>query len=286
MAHFPARGELDSLQLGMVGDDADDRPPRPRGRRRPALVRASGRCGSRSSSRTARCACTSTTASRCPWRSTSRSRPARRAYGLRRGTMRAGHELIWDQSHMFQSGTYRGHVHPRGRGRTRSTTGGASATTRGGSATTPAARSGCGWRSSCPTGCSAVWHWELANGARIYTDGCFAPADGGRPDPDRRRPARAASGSTSTGGGRQLRAATATRSPASPATSTSCWRAAGRSGSTPTGRWAQRYGAARRRAQPGRGDHRRRPPGTGIYELTGAHHHRYFPIPRADDVPR
>ena len=26
--------------------------------------------------------------------------------------------------------------------------------------------------------------------------------------------------------------------------------------------------------------------GTGIYELTGAHHHRYFPIPRADDLPR
>src|SRR3546814_6795178 len=29
-------------------------------------------------------------------------------YGLRRGTMRAGHELVWDQSHMFQAGTYDG----------------------------------------------------------------------------------------------------------------------------------------------------------------------------------
>ena len=29
-------------------------------------------------------------------------------YGLRRGTMRAGHELVWDQSHIFQSGTYDG----------------------------------------------------------------------------------------------------------------------------------------------------------------------------------
>ena len=27
----------------------------------------------------------------------------------------------------------------------------------------------------------AVWHWELPNGARVYTDGCFAPADGGDP---------------------------------------------------------------------------------------------------------
>ena len=29
-------------------------------------------------------------------------------YGLRRGTMRAGGELVWDQSHIFQSGTYAG----------------------------------------------------------------------------------------------------------------------------------------------------------------------------------
>ena len=28
------------------------------------------------------------------------------AYGLRRGTMKAGHEIIWDQSHMVQSGNY------------------------------------------------------------------------------------------------------------------------------------------------------------------------------------
>src|SRR3546814_12287742 len=29
-------------------------------------------------------------------------------YGLRRVTMRARHELVWDQSHMFQPGTYGG----------------------------------------------------------------------------------------------------------------------------------------------------------------------------------
>jgi hypothetical protein len=28
-----------------------------------------------------------------------------------------------------------------------------------------------------------VWHWELSNGARIYTDGCWAPTDGGDPVP-------------------------------------------------------------------------------------------------------
>jgi hypothetical protein len=26
--------------------------------------------------------------------------------------------------------------------------------------------------------------------------------------------------------------------------------------------------------------------GTAIYEITGAHHHRYFPIPRATDLPQ
>jgi hypothetical protein len=34
-----------------------------------------------------------------------------------------------------------------------------------------------------PDGFLGVWHWELANGARVYTDGCWAPADGGEPVP-------------------------------------------------------------------------------------------------------
>ena len=34
-----------------------------------------------------------------------------------------------------------------------------------------------------PEGMFAVWHWELPNGARIYTDGCFAPAGDGPPVP-------------------------------------------------------------------------------------------------------
>ena len=28
-----------------------------------------------------------------------------------------------------------------------------------------------------------VWHWELANGARVYTDGCWAGTDGSDPVP-------------------------------------------------------------------------------------------------------
>jgi hypothetical protein len=103
-------------------------------------------------------------------------------YGLRRGTMRAGHEIVWDQSHILQSGVYTGSY----------TAGGV-------------IRSVEGWvgqrdhswgirdHSRCPLwlwfqvqlddGFLGVWHWELGNGARIYTDGCWAPADGGEPVP-------------------------------------------------------------------------------------------------------
>jgi hypothetical protein len=103
-------------------------------------------------------------------------------YGLRRGTMRAGHELIWDQSHLFQSGTYDGTY----------TVGG----------TTFAVDSWWGQRdhswgirdhSRCPLwlwfqvqledGFLGVWHWELTNGARVYTDGCWASTDGSDPVP-------------------------------------------------------------------------------------------------------
>ncbi len=103
-------------------------------------------------------------------------------YALRRGTMRAGHELIWDQSHLLQSGTYTGSY----------TVGGIT-------------HSADGWwgqrdhswgirdhgrcplwiwfQIQLPDGMLGVWHWELANGARVYTDGCWAGADGSDPIP-------------------------------------------------------------------------------------------------------
>ncbi len=105
-----------------------------------------------------------------------------KAYGLRRGTMRAGHELIWDQSHMFQSGRYDGTYTADGR--------------------TYEVRDWWGQRDhswgvrdhgrcplwlwfqvQLPDGFLGVWHWELANGAVVYSDGCWAPADGGVPVP-------------------------------------------------------------------------------------------------------
>jgi hypothetical protein len=103
-------------------------------------------------------------------------------YGLRRGTMRAGDELVWDQSHILQSGTYTGTY----------TVGGVS-------------RSVDGWigqrdhswgirdHGRCPLwlwfqiqledGFLGVWHWEYANGALVYSDGCWAGSDGSDPVP-------------------------------------------------------------------------------------------------------
>jgi hypothetical protein len=103
-------------------------------------------------------------------------------YGLRRGTMRAGDDVVWDQSHLLQSGTYTGTI----------TTDGVT-------------REVDGWlgqrdhswgirdHGRCPLwtwyqiqlddGALGVWHWELANGAHVYTDGAWMPAGDSDPVP-------------------------------------------------------------------------------------------------------
>jgi len=103
-------------------------------------------------------------------------------YGLRRGTMRAGDDIVWDQCHILQSGTYTGSYSVAG-----------------------TVHEVDGWigqrdhswgirdHGRCPLwmwlqlqfddGFLGVWHWELANGARVYTDGCWAGADGSDPVP-------------------------------------------------------------------------------------------------------
>ena len=96
--------------------------------------------------------------------------------------MKAGHEIIWDQSHMVQSGTYDG-------------------TYRYDDVTYPVdswwGQRDHSWgirdHARCPLwmwlaiqfpeGMCAVWHWELANGARIYTDGCLLRPTEASPSP-------------------------------------------------------------------------------------------------------
>jgi hypothetical protein len=103
-------------------------------------------------------------------------------YGLRRGTMRASDEVVWDQSHILQSGIYTGSY----------TVGGIEHAVDGW-----VGQRDHSWgvrdHSRCPlwlwfqlqfeNGFLGVWHWELANGARVYTDGCWAGTDGSDPIP-------------------------------------------------------------------------------------------------------
>jgi len=103
-------------------------------------------------------------------------------YALRRGTMRAADGVVWDQSHILQSGHYTGTY----------TSGG----------TTHEVDGWVGQRDHswgvrdhgrCPLwlwfqlqfedGFLGMWHWELPNGARVYTDGCWAGADRSDPVP-------------------------------------------------------------------------------------------------------
>jgi hypothetical protein len=180
MAHYPARRRMESIQLGKVGGEAvigvvardDDGDPHTTdaGGARIEVVR--------------------------PWQEirlyadpdraaigvdlTFRART--QPYGLRRGTMRAGADIVWDQSHILQSGTYDGSYSVGG-----------------------ATHEVDGWigqrdhswgirdHGRCPLwlwfqiqledGFLGVWHWELPNGARVFTDGCWAGADGSDPVP-------------------------------------------------------------------------------------------------------
>ena len=204
------------------------------------------------------------------------------AYGLRRGTMKAGHEIIWDQSHMIQSGSYSGTYSHEG--------------------TTYQVDDWWGQRDhswgirdhqrcplwmwlaiQLPDGMLGVWNWEYANGARLYLDGCFAPADGSDPVPvigfshdlswtgkDGDSVDYGKDGADVRGlsgrveivleGGRSVRV-------------------------DAEGTWCARYGrlGGGQNYMSVRTDDGRS--GTAIYEITGAHHHHFFPIARADRLP-
>lgn len=198
-----------------------------------------------------------------------------RPYGLRRGTMRAGDDVVWDQRHMFQSGTYSGSYTHAG--------------------TTYEVDDWWGQRDhswgvrehgrcplwlwfqvQLPDGFLGVWHWELANGARVYTDGCWAPADGSEPVPlvdfahdvewvdgDGDATAYGTNGETVAG----LRG-----------TATYGLADGRRVVVEADGRFDRPYEPFHRgglsqmqvRTDDGR-------TGSAIFEVTGAHHHRYFP---------
>jgi hypothetical protein len=280
MAHYPARREMDSLQLGQIdGQFVFGRYSRPYGDdpHTPKVGPVSIdivepyktiRLKADASEATVGLDITFTARTQ--------------HHGLRRGTMKAGHETIWDQCHMSQSGLYNGTYTYKGQAHE--------------------VRDWWGQRDhswgirdhrrcpmwnwlaiQLPDGMFAIWCWELPNGARIYTDGCFAPADGSAPIPvidfrhdyhwtdakgaptDYGREGEGVAGLagrvefTLEGGKRVVIDADGTR----------C---------APYGALGGGLHQMSVRTDDGR-------TGTAIYELTGAHHHKYFPIARAENLP-
>jgi hypothetical protein len=281
LAHFPARGVMDSLQLGRIdGEPTLAHHERPYGGDPHTMAVGPVEIDITEAFRSVRLHVDDAREAPVALDLTFSART--KAHGLRRGTMKAGHEIIWDQSHMVQSGWYDGtlvfHGEPR-------------------EVTQWWGQRDHSWgirdHARCPLwmwlavqfpeGMVAVWHWELPNGARIYTDGCFAPAGDAPPvsvvdfhhdlhwvDGDGKETSYGRDGDDVTGvaghvdlvleGGRTI-------------------------GLDAEGRWAQRYGPL----GGGLNEMTVRSTdgweGTAIYEVTGAHHHRYFPIARATGLP-
>ena len=199
-------------------------------------------------------------------------------YGLRRGQLRDGEgSLLWDQSHMIQSGTFEGHYR------------------RGGKSVVVDRWLGqrdhsWGVRDhgripmwmwlavQLPDGMLGVWHWELADGSRVFTDGCWASAGGGAPVPvvDFHHDLRwtgeegapvswGVDGATVAG-----------------LAGTVVFELAGgsRVALSAHGRWCAPYrpfyGGGQHLVAVEAEDGRR---GTAVFEVTGRHHHRFFPTP-------
>ena len=285
MARYPSRGRLDSLQMGRVGGEPLLGPAR--SARRADDPHTTEVAGARVEvvdpwQEVRLWADPATSAIGLDLTFRARTQP----YGLRRGTMRAGDEIIWDQRHILQSGTYHGTY----------TVGGVDAEVDGW-----VGQRDHSWgirdHGRCPLwiwfqiqlddGFLGVWHWELANGARVYTDGCWAGTDGSEPVPvvdfqhdvawvGRRRQAR------------RRTASTARRSPG--LTGTCRVHAGGRAHDHRGGRRHLRpplRAVPPGRPEPDAGPHRRRP--RGHRDLRGhrrppppllPRHHRPGPAPR------
>jgi hypothetical protein len=289
LAHFPSRQEIDSLQLGRVGTS----PIMARHLRKVDGDQDDFRVGPITIDvieplKKIRLVAVASDATPVSFdiSFTARTQP----YQLRRGTMKAKYEIVWDQSHMFQSGTYNGSYTHNGKTYEVDNWWGQRDHSWG-------VRS----HARCPLwmwmpiqleeGMLSVWHWEYPNGARVYTDGCFAPADGSEPipvidfqhdlqwlDASGRPVSYEKFGDDVTGlggtvvftlqGGRKISVEA-------------------------TGRWAQRYSQIANRADNvlggGLSEMQIRTSdgakGTAIFEITGQYHHKYFPIARGANFP-
>lgn len=289
LAHFPARSEMDSLQLGRVGESSimarhvrqvvDDQNEFVVGPVSIQIVEPLKRV---------RLLVAESAQSSISMDVEFRART--QPYQLRRGTMKSGHEIVWDQSHMFQSGTYNGaYVHQgityevnnwwgqrdhswgiRAHGRCPMWM----------------------WLAiQLPEGMLGVWNWEYPNGARVYTDGCFAPSDGSEPISiiDFRHDLH----------WRDVNGADVSYQQYGDdvhglAGNVQITLSGGRVISVEAeGRWAQRYSRPDNRTESTLGGGLSEMTvrtsdgsvGTAIYEITGQFHHKYFPIARGTHLP-
>jgi hypothetical protein len=132
-------------------------------------------------------------------------------------------------------------------------------------------------------GMLGVWNWEYPNGARVYTDGCFAPAGTGEPIPliafQHDLHWTDAEGKPVSYGrdGSEVRGLTGRVD--------LVLEGGERIGVEGEGQWCVPYGPL------GGGQHQMvvrtddGRTGTAIYEITGAHHHHFFPVARAENLP-
>ena len=289
LAHFPARGEMDSLQLGRVGGNSlitkhvrtvdGDQDVFKVGGVTIDIIEPLKKVRIQVVESPATSATLDITF-------TARTQP----YQLRRGTMKAGHEIVWDQSHMFQSGTYNGTYTYKGQTHNVENWWGQRDHSWG-----IRAHGRCPmwmWLAiQLPEGMLGVWNWEYPNGARVYTDGCFAPSDGSDPipvigfehdlqwqDENGNETSYDRFGENVRGlggvvhftlqGGRKITV-------------------------TAQGKWAQRYSDITNRTGAALGGGLSEmvvttsdgTKGTAIYEVTGSWHHKYFPLARGERLP-
>jgi len=204
-------------------------------------------------------------------------------YALRRGRLLDdGGALLWDQSHMIQSGTFSGSY--RLEGVTRPVPGWLGQRDHSWGVRDHGRIPMWMWLAiQLPDGMLGVWHWELANGAPIFTDGCWAPARGDpvpvvgfrhdlswtdeHGDPTEYGPS-----------GEAVHGLAGTVTFALADSSRVTVRGAG-SWCAP---YRPIYGGGQHLVAVTTDDGRR---GTAVYELTGRHHHRFFPTPLGPTTP-
>ena len=273
MAHYPARGQMDALLMGRVdGERLFQYHARPYGDDPHTTAVGPVRVTVEEPLRRLHVAVEETQGFAADLTFEARTDP----YLMRRGRLSDGDGLIWDQSQMFQSGTFAGSY-----------------------ATAGGARRVDGWLGQrdhswgvrdhgrvplwvwlavqLPDGMFGLWNWELADGQRVFLDGCWAPADGSEVVPlvDFRHDL------WWTAGGRRTEWQTNGEGIEGLAGTVHFTLADGRNVTLEAeGEWCAPYvpfHGGGLNIMDVRADDGRR--GTAIYEVTGRHHRRFFPNP-------